>query len=197
MYLTNEQIAHIKFILHKVLRHTEEVTGEPALAGGCLLDLAYGHQPKDFDAVIPLGPDQEDADVFSDMVEISEVLASNGYKCSLYLSYGKINGIPEKDFDSRLYSAMHVERGDLHVDLLFSRYIDVPEAVQHFDCTFNMAYQYLRDIDYPERMTNMEVIKKTKYHFIRHDVTDMRYGRMQHKAGLYGFNLCKSTQLGD
>lgn len=113
------------------------------LAGGCVRDTLHGVQPKDYDAVLCIGPDTTPDEVFYLCTIISERLNSLDWDSEVYQAYGLNEGeqIAEGDFRQTFLECIKTTRpnGD-KIDLLFSRAPSIDKHVLLHDCNLNMVW---------------------------------------------------------
>lgn len=113
------------------------------IAGGAVRDSLFGVQPKDIDFVVPANEGWDEQDVFSVMKRISEGFAKSGYSSQVYQAYGEENLEYENsgtDFAEMFLGCMKVQLEGLDIDILFSRYQQIAEHVDHHDCNINQVW---------------------------------------------------------
>lgn len=113
------------------------------IAGGAVRDSLFGVQPKDIDFIVPAHDGWDVHDVFSVMKRISENFAASGYSSQVYQAYGEASDEYEnsgKDFSDMFLGCMKVQLEGLDIDILFSRYKEIGEHVDHHDCNINQVW---------------------------------------------------------
>lgn len=113
------------------------------IAGGAVRDSLFGVQPKDLDFVVEAHKGWDEQTVFSVMKGVSEVFAKNGYSSQVYQAYGEENDEYENsgtDFADMFLGCMKVQLEGLDIDILFSRYEQIGEHVDHHDCNINQVW---------------------------------------------------------
>lgn len=127
--------------LYSIQAMIREVTGAPyVLAGGCVRDASAGATPKDYDAVLCIGPYMADAAAFA-MIEahVKAFRTYHGADAEVYMAYG-IGDVPN-GFQERLYCCGKVTLGNgTQIDLLLDRASTIEEAVAHYDTNMNQVY---------------------------------------------------------
>ena len=161
-------------------------------AGGCIRDVLRGRDPKDFDLLIPCNSEATEQSVYgsasSFMQWLYQDLNSLGYAPTLeiYHAYGQTSQNVDKfnDFNERLFMAGTITDVAGHsVDLLFSRYGNISDAVSTFDTTMNHLWLdergHVRDKD-------CIMVDGTKYaakmHTFVKPISDKRKAHMLERA---------------
>ncbi|ANT45319.1 putative nucleotidyl transferase [Pectobacterium phage PP16] len=117
------------------------------LAGGCVRDVLYNRQPKDFDAVLCMGGSTY-MEAFEVVQGISDRLSRLGYSSRCYQAYGTgVNpdtleplDVHADAFHLRYLACMKTNIDGYDVDLLFSTDGTIAEHVSHHDCNVNMVW---------------------------------------------------------
>ena len=122
-------------------------------AGGCIRDMYFGLPAKDVDLIVPVGCTDDKA-AFSVMDRFAR-----GYHTmfdepvAITMAYNQSAPYRETlgDFDERLYGVVKLQSPLCEVDVLFSRYGNIAEVLNHFDCNLNTGYMNsLGFVDYAE-----------------------------------------------
>lgn len=127
--------------LYQLQTLIRDVTGAHyTLAGGCVRDTCMGATPKDYDAVLCLGPSVDEATAF-EIIErhVKEFRRKLDAYVEVYMAYG-IGDVPN-GFTERIYCCGKVTLCDgTQIDLLLDRAPTIGDAVAHYDCNMNQVY---------------------------------------------------------
>lgn len=121
---------------------TAETELEVYAAGGCIRDEHFGLPVKDVDLIVPVGCTDEKV-AFSVMERFARSYHSMfDEPVAITMAYNQPLPCRETmwDFNQRLYGVVKLESPICEVDVLFSRYDCIDEALSCFDCNLNTGY---------------------------------------------------------
>ncbi|QFG06660.1 nucleotidyltransferase [Proteus phage Myduc] len=110
------------------------------IAGGFVRDKKYGLTPNDVDVVVILNDvSQEEANsIMEDLVFVLN-MSTKASEVKIMKGYGEDDDveITVDSFSDRLYGDVVFKLGDVKVDLLFSKFESLEQAVSKFDANIN------------------------------------------------------------
>lgn len=113
------------------------------LAGGAVRDAELGGVPKDYDLIIPMGPDTSSHHVTEVMAELEGRLELQGFAVKHCEHSFDKEYVTDPDFEDRLWYVVKVSRAGYDFDLIVSKSRTIHEAVRKFDCTINQCWYEL------------------------------------------------------